>query len=241
MHLMHPAMRERAVLPAHPEHPMWSLTMNTRPRMLLLACLLLPLTACRDENEPDGPAEAVVGMRRDAAVSADRQAATLPADRTAAAASISAADRSALGVLNAINDHEIALGKQALEKHVGDAVAKHAQRMIDEHGRNRTQTDALNPNPDSADARAQAAAGRKILDQLSEKSGDAYRQAYVQAMVAGHTDALSTLDQRLLPAATNPQVQAHLQRTRERIAQHLEQTLALQDADDQEPEPPRKP
>jgi putative membrane protein len=47
-------------------------------------------------------------------------------------------------------------------------------------------------------------------------------------MVQSHTDALAMLEGKLIPAATTPAVTAHLNETRDRVAQHLEQARSLQ-------------
>ncbi len=137
-------------------------------------------------------------------------------------------ERGALGVLNAINDHEIAAGRQALDKKVKGKVADYARMMIDEHGKNREQTLALKPDADSADAQAQKRKGEAELRELGGKQGQEYERAYVQAMISGHTEALSALDQKLLPAVTSDPAKAHLKRTREHVAHHLELAKALQ-------------
>ncbi len=47
-------------------------------------------------------------------------------------------------------------------------------------------------------------------------------------MVKDHSEALDAIDNKMLPAATTPQVQAHLQKTREAVAMHLEEAQRLQ-------------
>lgn len=138
------------------------------------------------------------------------------------------AEKSALGVLNAINEHEIAAGRQALDKGVSGPVAQYAQMMIDQHSENRTKTSAMGPDASAADATAQRRKGEAELKALDAKQADAYSKAYVDAMVKGHTEALAALDGKLIPAATTAGVKAHLTMTRQHVAQHLEQAKALQ-------------
>ena len=216
-----------------------------KPTLALLsaACLAaMTLTACNnDRNDRDDTV-----MAGDTAAAADGTDTTMGDDTamgtgtgTADAmdgtgatnadnASAPAAERSALGVLNAINEHEIAAGKQAQSKGVSGDVAAYAQRMIDEHTRNRDTTSGLGPNADDADAQAQKRKGEEELATLDKKNGDDYAKAYIDAMVKGHTEALSTLDSKLIPAASRPEVRDHLTTTREHVAQHLEQAKALQ-------------
>lgn len=137
-------------------------------------------------------------------------------------------ERSSLGVLNAINDHEIAAGNQALEKNVTGEVAAYARKMIDEHTTNREKTASMNPMATAAMATEQMKKGEADLEKLAAQDGDAYQKAYVDSMVKGHTDALAALDTKLMPSATTPEVATHLRETRGHVAQHLEEAKALQ-------------
>ncbi|WP_368563843.1 DUF4142 domain-containing protein [Pseudoxanthomonas sp. UTMC 1351] len=220
--------------------------MNTKALILCLAAAL-PMAAC-DRNDPndtpaDTPADTAAGTAADTATPAGT-----PTDTTTPAtgatpttpsadatgpqpvANLSEAERGALGVLNAINEHEIAAGQQALSKNVPDDVAKFAQMMVDEHSKNRDQTNRFGPNADDAKAAAQRAKGKTELDTLGKQSGDAYAKAYVDAMVKGHTEALATLDNDLIPAAVDPAVKTHLTDTRTAVAKHLEAAKQLQAA-----------
>ncbi|GEM_PF-326171 len=211
--------------------------MNNRILMTALALAsALSLAGCRDE--PDVPADSdTAAATTPGVVSPDptTQRTETPAGIVApgdsgAAGEMrnqSADERSALGVLNAINDHEIAAGRQAQEKKVTGDVADYAQLMIDEHTRSKEQTNALNPDANSAEAKDQVAKGQAQLQQMDAKNGDAYRKAYVDAMIDGHVEALAMLDEKLIPNAAGPQAKAHLQQTREHVARHLALARAL--------------
>lgn len=178
-------------------------------------------------------------------------------------------EREALATLNAVNEHEVAAGNQALSKNVSGEAADYARRMVEEHTRNRDMTARLtgnmagttgtgagmagtdtgamgatgttgtgttdtsgvstgmNADQDSAMAVEQRAKGEADLERLSKLDGDEYRRAYIEAMVNDHTAALAMLDDKLIPAATTPQVQEHLRQTREAIAAHLEEAQRL--------------
>lgn len=140
----------------------------------------------------------------------------------------SAAERSALGALNAVNDHEIAAGQQALSKGVQGRVADYAKMMIDEHSESRQRTAALGADTGSADAGAQRDKGRQELDMLGASNGKEYEIAYIDAMVRGHAEALEALDVRFIPAAETEAAKAHLVQTRERVAQHLRTAQEIQ-------------
>lgn len=141
---------------------------------------------------------------------------------------VAASERAALGVLNAINDHEIAAAQMALGMNVNGAAADYANHMIEEHTTSRVQTQALNPDSASAEAQEQARKGKMKRDALAGEPEDHFARAYLAAMVTDHTEALAALDDRLIPAATTPAVMAHLQATRDHVAQHLERARELQ-------------
>lgn len=137
-------------------------------------------------------------------------------------------ERAWLGVLNAINDHEINAANQALEKNVTGDVAAYARTMIEQHTSNRDKTTAMNPMVTAPMAAEQMAKGEADLQKLGAQDGDAYQKAYVDAMVKDHTDALAALDTKLIPSATTPEVASHLRETRDHVARHLEDAKALQ-------------
>ncbi|WP_411832067.1 DUF4142 domain-containing protein [Pseudoxanthomonas mexicana] len=139
----------------------------------------------------------------------------------------SEAERGALGVLNAINEHEIATAEQALARTLPDDVAAYARRMIDEHSRNRDQTARFNPDAAAPAAIAQRDKAAAAREQLGASADAGYTRAYVEAMVRDHTEALAALDNDLIPAAESDAVREHLTTTRGHVAAHLEQAQAL--------------
>ena len=198
---------------------------------LALACIL-SLGACRDNPDVTADSDNAAATAPGATTAgSEMPSSSVPEDTAAGPGmtqNLSNAERSALGVLNAINDHEIAAGRQALEKNMAGDVADYARLMIEEHTRNKEQTNAFQPDANSGDAKAQAKKGEASLQQLAGKSGDDYRKAYIDAMVAGHTEALAALDDKLIPAVAEPQAKAHLQQTREHVANHLARAHDLQ-------------
>jgi putative membrane protein len=144
------------------------------------------------------------------------------------AANVTEQERAALGAVNAVNELEIAASNQALKNNVSAPVAEYARMMVDEHTANREKTSAMNPQMDAQMATEQKTKGDAVLQKLSGQTGAAFEKAYIEAMVKSHTDALNTLENKLIPAATTPAVTAHLNATRDSVAQHLERAQALQ-------------
>lgn len=173
------------------------------------------LAGCRDPNMPAPPATSA-----DATINpAPSPAASNPVDTNESVATEE--ERDALGVLNAINEHEIATAQQALDKGVTADVEAFARMMLEQHTDNQQKTAALGADGTGKDAVKQRKAGEAGLAKLAAMSGPAYARAYMDAMVEGHAEALSVLDSKLIPQATTPAVQTHLAETREAVAHHL--------------------
>jgi putative membrane protein len=208
--------------------------------LLAIVALLAVAAGCKNDRDdtdtaadtspPDrnaNPDDELAAHSTDAAFDTSQPGDTTPLPPGNAAGA--PAESAALGILNAINEHEIAAGRQALDKKVEGKVAEYAQMMIDEHTANKKATSSFAVNASDVEASEQMRKGEAHLQDLAKKEGSDYSRAYIQAMVSGHTDALSMIDQKLIPAATTPEVQAHLRQTRERVEKHLELAQALQE------------
>jgi len=139
----------------------------------------------------------------------------------------------ALALVMAVDQHEIDAAEQARGKDLPDDVAEYANMLHTEHSRNLEADQQLAQDsgisPATTDkVTAHKEKGQAELDRLAELDGEAYADAYVDAMVKGHTEALAMIDDQLLPAATDPALQAHLTSTRDAVAKHLERGQALQ-------------
>lgn len=142
------------------------------------------------------------------------------------AAALSQAD--ALALLITLNEHEIAAADQAARKKVTGPVLEFANMMRTDHSKNLEETTRLGGAASTATAvttlRSQ---GEDELRRLDAQEGKAYEKAYVEAMVKGHADALTLLDGKLLPAATDDKVRQHFTATRAAVARHLERAKLL--------------
>lgn len=174
------------------------------------------------------------------------------------AAALAQGDRQALMVVMEIDQHEIEAAEVALSKDVQGPARAYAETLRTEHTRNLEATRALfttgdqtgeamttvaggtasttstgtaseteNVPPDLADMKLKHTSKR---EQLAALSGDAFQRAWVDAMAAGHQEALTKLDSSLIPGASDPRVKSHLQTTRTAIAAHLETAKQLQQA-----------
>ncbi|HVJ37248.1 MAG TPA: DUF4142 domain-containing protein [Stenotrophomonas sp.] len=158
------------------------------------------------------------------------------ASNMASAPTAALSQAQALGVLSAINQSEIAAGQLAEKKVASGPVHDYAARMVKEHSDNDRKAQAWSPDRNAPAAKAQMAKGKQELAKLSGLEDDAFRNAYVKAMVKDHTEALNALDNKLIPAAKDAQVRAFLQDTRSHVAAHLAAAKQLS-ADDGAPVP----
>lgn len=187
-----------------------------RPRGCLLgACLLLSLAAC---SGPGGEASRT-------APDTSPQPTAAPVGGAGLAAPVSG-DAQALGVLQVLDENEIALAGQALDRQVGGSTAAFAREMLQRHGETLARTQRLSPqeSEQSAALRARGQAATAAL-QL-EEDPNAYRNAFVAAANVDYADALRIIDAELLPAVQDPSVRAHVQEVRRLFATGYERAQA---------------
>ena len=134
----------------------------------------------------------------------------------------------AVAMVEAVDKHEIAAAEQAKGKKVTLDVANYADMLHREHSKNLEAGQKLGVSESSPEIAAMEEKGRADLAGLDGKSGRDYEKAYVDAMVKGHQEALSLIDTRLLPAATDENVRTFLNTSGDHVAMHLERGKALQ-------------
>jgi putative membrane protein len=209
--------------------------MKTKAIVLTAAALSVAmLTACGERPADDNAVGAdATTADAPAAASANPDAMNpggiMPADAPAGAMT----ESDALGVVVAVNEHEIAAAEQARDKKVAAPVREYADMMHKEHTTNLEQTRALEGSsgvtigtgPEVASLRTQKETAR---NEMANLEGNEYERAYIDAMVRDHQEVLTMLDQRLIPAAQNAAIKQHLQMTRDAVAKHLERARELQ-------------
>jgi putative membrane protein len=178
------------------------------------------------------------GCQRQAA---EEAAATAPADATEAAstpapvapaAPAPLAEADALALVAAIDQHEIDAAALAQAQAARPGIKDYATMLAHDHETNLQATRALQgvvgPPADAtlvATHQAQAETERARLQPLT---GADFDTAFLDVMARGHAAALAMLDERAIPGARDPGVRAHFEKTREAVANHLEQVQALQ-------------
>lgn len=216
--------------------------MNTKATLTAAVLSLAVLTACNsgtaDRTDtgvaatPDATATSGDPAVAPGEIGAGGMGAAADPANTAMSPGGAMSEGDAVGMLVAINEHEIAAAEQARSKNVKGRVLEYANMMHKEHTQNLQQTRALEGTAGvtagtAGDVAAQRAKAEAKRAQLASLSGDAYERAYLEAMVEDHQEALTMLEQRLIPAAQNAALRQHLNTTRDHVARHLEQARAL--------------
>lgn len=209
-------------------------------RCLALALPVLMLVACGDRREQEDDAAPTAADQTATSGTAATEAAgrettetdqsampeALPPEGTTPATGATS-QQEALGLLAAANEHEVAAADQAIAKKVTGDVLAFANMMKTDHGKNLAETTALGGTSEGAKIAELRSKGEAELAALDAKSGIEYEQAYIDAMVKGHTDVLALLDGSLIPAATDAAVKTHFANTRTAVAKHLDEAKKL--------------
>ncbi|OGT30818.1 MAG: hypothetical protein A3E87_07565 [Gammaproteobacteria bacterium RIFCSPHIGHO2_12_FULL_35_23] len=110
-----------------------------------------------------------------------------------------------------------------------------AKMMITQHSNNLTQILSMANNPNAlaialsnGSANGLLSQGNEGLTTLGALQGSLFDQAYVNAMVTGHKDALNLIDTKLMKTASSAEMKQFLTSTRAVVVQHLEHAQALQ-------------
>jgi len=124
------------------------------------------------------------------------------------------------------NTGEIEQAKIAQAKAKSTSVKKFAAMMIKHHGEARTTQAKLYKQLDLTPATSETATllqadADRTLGNLRAADGSAFDVTYMEAQVDAHQKVLDTIDQQLLPAATDQAVISELRKMRETVESHL--------------------
>jgi predicted outer membrane protein len=158
-----------------------------------------------------------------------------PGDARAAAGGDRATmgDAEVLASVIAVNDNEGLAAAEAVKKQVSSEVMAYAKMLQTEHAMNSVKAmklgESIKVTPvDTLAVDAMRVKGAGELAALVPLDGKEFEQAYLAAMVKGHTEALAMIDDKLLKVAESEGVKKHLTETREHVAAHLEKAKSLQ-------------
>ena len=141
-------------------------------------------------------------------------------------------DANVAAIVVAANNADIAYANMALNKAVSAEVKAFAQRMIADHGGvNKAATDIVTrlgitpvETSISLDLRDKA---EVIRDRLRDREGVDFDRDYIDNEIEYHEGLLKTIDETLIPSATNPELREVLRTTRPAVAAHLEHAKRL--------------
>ena len=154
-----------------------------------------------------------------------------PGDPVAAAPAGDLDDAQILAVVRTVNSGEVAAAELATERAASGETRQFAQHVMADHSKGNEQVATLaasippRDNPLSMSVREQTAAE---IEKLEAHSGEDFDEAYVEVQARLHEQALETIDEHLLPAASDQKLRMLLETTREQIASHLEHAQQLQ-------------
>jgi len=121
---------------------------------------------------------------------------------------------------------EVALGRLAQSKAQAPAVRDFAQRMIDDHSKNEQQLRDVAKNKSVTWPDQVSAHQHQTESTLSGLQGAAFDRAFMNAMVADHTSAVSEFQQATKSA--DPDVKAYASKTLPVLEEHLKMAKQVQ-------------
>jgi putative membrane protein len=141
-------------------------------------------------------------------------------------------DKQIAEVLVTINQGEIDAAKLAKSRAQNADVKAFAEKMIQEHTKNKEATiklahkNSLRPEESEMSKTLKVDAANSNKELRSVKTG--FDLAYINQQISMHEKALSTLKTDLLPNSKNAELKAHLESTENAVASHLATAKDLQ-------------
>ena len=136
-------------------------------------------------------------------------------------------------VLLTINDGEIDAANIAQDKSKNPDIKSFATMMADQHKENMQASKKIvkdnRLDTKTSELSKSLAADAKTDNKEIKKTGAGFDKAYVAEQIKMHEKALQTIDDVLLPNATNPDLKDHLTKTRVAVAEHLDHAKSLRD------------
>ena len=208
------------------------------------AALALPAgckTSTASETASAAPATTAAEAARQAAAAMDGGAiATAPAPDGAPAdagtsAGLTLTDAQIAAVAVTANKVDIEAGQVARQRSRNAKVRQFASTMIRAHGSANEQATALAKRlgltlEESEISRTIAQDGKDNLSRLKGLRKKAFDKAYAEHEVTYHQQIQGALDDKLIPAARNPDLKSLLQTVRQVVATHLEHASELYDS-----------
>jgi predicted outer membrane protein len=141
-------------------------------------------------------------------------------------------DAEILAFLAAADMNEVIAADQATKEKIDARIMQYARKLHQEHGANLDKTLALGQRLDVTPINTPAVdklrvKGARELAGIVPLDGDRFGEAYLAAMVKGHTEVLLMIDTKLKDAEDEG-LKKHLTLTRQDVARHLEEAKNMQ-------------
>ncbi|MCL2724182.1 MAG: DUF4142 domain-containing protein [Polyangiaceae bacterium] len=135
-------------------------------------------------------------------------------------------DAEIIGIESALNKGEIELAELAVKNAKTAQVRNFATMMINQHKAAETKMKKVAQSasllPSDTDTSTQLKTEVQSTAQtLKTQKGADFDKAYMDSQVKMHKDALNTIDNKLVPSATNSELKDHLTDVRKHIVLHL--------------------
>lgn len=132
-------------------------------------------------------------------------------------------DEEIVGSMMAANSGEVLVGEHAVDNATTAEVIEFAEMMVTEHTAANEQLENLDIDSEESGLSLQLTASAQQTRQLlSGYGGTTYDRMYMQSQVNMHTSVLNLLDDVLIPAADDDDLEDLLREQRAAVAEHLE-------------------
>lgn len=204
-------------------------------------CFVL-LVGCAKDTEPSAPEPAASQgseatpepppALNPAAAPAEEPVAAVAPESPIPAPDTALSDAQVVGIVQAINAGEIEQAQLAKSKAKDSRVKKFAEHMITQHTDSQKQLGKVE-NTDAAMSGVQSdlkVASAADMDTLKNAAAADFDAIYMTNQVKQHQAALDMLTNRLIPATSDPKLQALLESTRATVDKHLKSANEIQQA-----------
>ena len=142
-------------------------------------------------------------------------------------------EHQAAGILKMVNQIEISASKIATKKASNAQIRDFAERMISEHKKNKTAERKLLGKLGLIAEKSHVSEivkedADESLRELKKLDGAAFDESYISGQIEMHRAFITDIDQRLIPAATKPELKEFLRTTREHVKHHLADAQEIQ-------------
>lgn len=138
-------------------------------------------------------------------------------------------------VIDEANDAEIKAGKLAEKRAQNNEVKNFAKMMVDTHKQNEKEGEKIQKSAKIKSKSSDMTKNFKKdsneqVNNLKKLKGDAFDKAYMSSEVMMHEKMLSNLENDYIPNAQNPELKAHLEKTKTHVQEHLNQAKQIQES-----------